>query len=127
MPSDKDRTQKEDFLVSSGKIMNGKEKTNADMIAYQSGVTDIDMKIDSIYGRERKSLSREYSAAGAAMSKDQNEREKYKKSGGRNLGEVGNEIEKLNTREQNSRDSLKIVYSKKNHKTSCSAGTNHET
>ncbi|KXH80442.1 hypothetical protein [Chryseobacterium kwangjuense] len=113
MPSEKDRTQEEDFLVSSGKIMNGKGTSPADMIAYQSGVTDIDMKIDSIYGKERKKLSSEYTAAGAAMSKDKNERERYKKSGGRNLGEVGNDIEKLNTREQNSRDSLKIVYSKK--------------
>ncbi|WP_265131717.1 Bax inhibitor-1 family protein [Chryseobacterium oranimense] len=113
MPEDKDRTQKEDFLVSSGKIMNGTEKLQADIIAYQSGVTDIDMKIDSIYGKERKKLSNEYTAAGAAMSKDKNERERYKKSGGRNLGEVGNDIEKLNAREQNSRDSLKIVYSKR--------------
>lgn len=113
MPGDKDRTQKEDFLVSSGKIMNGTEKLQADIIAYQSGVTDIDMKIDSIYGKERKKLSNEYTAAGAAMSKDKNERERYKKSGGRNLGEVGNDIEKLNAREQNSRDSLKIVYSKR--------------
>ncbi|HBV18008.1 APC family permease [Chryseobacterium carnipullorum] len=113
MPSDQNKTIKEDFLVSSGKIMNGADKTRADMIAYQSGVTDIDMKIDSIYGKTRKKLSSEYSAAGAAMSKDKNEREQYKKSGGRNLGEVGNDIEKLNAREQNSRDSLKIVYSKK--------------
>lgn len=113
MPSEKDRAQEEDFLVSSGKIMNGKGASPADMIAYQSGVTDIDMKIDSIYGKERKKLSSEYTAAGAAMSKDKNEREQYKKSGGRNLGEVGNDIEKLNAREQNSRDSLKIVYSKK--------------
>lgn len=113
MPSDKDRTQKEDFLISSGKIMNGAQKSTADMIAYQSGVTDIDMKIDSIYGKTRKKLSSEYTAAGAAMSKDQNEREQYKKSGGRNLGEVGNDIEKLNTREQGSRDSLKVIYSKK--------------
>ncbi|GEN74126.1 APC family permease [Chryseobacterium lathyri] len=113
MPSDKDRTVKEDFLVSSGKIMNGAEKAQADMIAYQSGVTDIDMKIDSIYGKTRKKLSSEYVAAGAAMSKDKNEREQYKKSGGRNLGEVGNDIEKLNAREQSSRDSLKIIYSKK--------------
>ncbi|WP_343607216.1 APC family permease [Chryseobacterium oranimense] len=113
MPEDKDRTQKEDFLVSSGKIMNGTEKLQADIIAYQSGVTDIDMKIDSIYGKERKKLSNEYTAAGAAMSKDKNERERYKESGGRNLGEVGNDIEKLNAREQNSRDSLKIVYSKR--------------
>lgn len=113
LPSEKDKTQKEDFLVSSGKIMNGTEKLQADIIAYQSGVTDIDMKIDSIYGKERKKLSSEYTAAGAAMSKDKNDRERYKKSGGRNLGEVGNDIEKLNAREQNSRDSLKIVYSKK--------------
>lgn len=113
MPSDKDKTLKEDFLVSSGKIMNGADKARADMIAYQSGVTDIDIKIDSIYGKTRKKLSSEYTAAGAAMSKDKNEREQYKKSGGRNLGEVGNDIEKLNSREQNSRDSLKIVYSKK--------------
>ncbi|MGG5209844.1 APC family permease [Chryseobacterium sp. MIQD13] len=113
MPSDKDKTQKEDFLVSSGKIMNGDEKLKADIIAYQSGVTDIDMKIDSIYGKTRKKLSSEYTAAGAAMSKDKNERDQYKKSGGRNLGEVGNDIEKLNAREQNSRDSLKIIYSKR--------------
>lgn len=112
MPSE-ERTQKEDFVVSSGNIMNGTDKARADMIAYQSGVTDIDMKIDSIYGKERKKLSGEYAAAGAAMSKDKNEREKYKKSGGRNLGEVGNDIEKLNAREQSSRDSLKIVYSKR--------------
>jgi len=114
MPSDKDKTQKEDFIVSSGNIMNGTEKSSADMLAYQSGVTDIDIKIDSIYGRDRRKLITEHQKANSFRnSNNENSYNEYLKKGGRPINDIQKDISSLNGNIDRSKDSLKIIYTKK--------------
>jgi len=110
--SDKNNTQKQLPETSSGTIENG-VKSPSDLVAFQSGFTEIDHVIDSIYWGERRRLSTEYIAATAVMSKSKEEQDQYKKSGGRPVGEVGNDLEKTHAKEKQSRDSLKTVYNKK--------------
>jgi len=105
-------TQKELPEASSGTIENG-VKSPSDLVAFQSGLTEIDHIIDSIYWGERRRLSAEYIAATAVMSKTKEEQDQYKKSGGRSVGEVGNDLEKTHAKEKQSRDSLKTIYNKK--------------
>lgn len=112
LPAD-DRTLQEENTVSSGKIVADAVKTPSDMIAFHSGVSEIDQKIDSMYFGERKSLSNELLNAGLQESKTEKEKEEYKKKGGRNVGEIGHDIQKLSNKEQKSRDSLKIIYTKR--------------
>jgi len=114
MPSDKDKAQKEDFIVSSGNIMNGTEKPSADMLAYQSGVTDIDIKIDSIYGRDRRKLITEHQKANSFRnSNNENSYNEYLKKGGRPINDIQKDISSLNGNIDRSKDSLKIIYTKK--------------
>lgn len=115
LPSDQDKTSKEDFIVSSGNIMNGTEKAPADIMAYQSGVTDIDMKIDSIYGKERRKLINEHQKAAISFqnSNDRNSYEDYLKKGGRPINDIQKDISSFNGTMDKSRDSLKIIYTKK--------------
>lgn len=112
LPAD-DRTLQEENTVSSGKIVADAVKAPSDMIAFHSGVSEIDQKIDSIYFGERKRLSNELLNAGLQESKTEKEKEEYKKKGGRNVGEIGHDIQKLSNKEQKSRDSLKIIYTKR--------------
>lgn len=112
LPAD-DRTLQEENTVSSGKIVADAVKTPSDMIAFHSGVSEIDQKIDSMYFGERKSLSNELLNAGLQESKTEKEKEEYKKKGGRNVREIGHDIQKLSNKEQKSRDSLKIIYTKR--------------
>ncbi|WP_419494866.1 APC family permease [Chryseobacterium bernardetii] len=112
LPAD-DRILQEENTVSSGKIVADAVKTPSDMIAFHSGVSEIDQKIDSMYFGERKSLSNELLNAGLQESKTEKEKEEYKKKGGRNVGEIGHDIQKLSNKEQKSRDSLKIIYTKR--------------
>ncbi|WP_100076737.1 hypothetical protein [Chryseobacterium camelliae] len=98
---------------SSGKI-SGKPDENmmTPMVAYQSGVTDIDMKIDSIYGRKRKELMREHLKASFSRKNEQSY-EAYLKAGGRPIDKIQNDIAKLNERTDAATDSLRRVYRKK--------------
>lgn len=112
LPAD-DRTLQEENTVSSGKIVADAVKAPSDMIAFHSGVSEIDQKIDSMYFGERKRLSNELLNAGLQESKTEKEKEEYKKKGGRNVGEIGHDIQKLSNKEQKSRDSLKIIYTKR--------------
>lgn len=112
LPAD-DRTLQEENTVSSGKIVADAVKAPSDMIAFHSGVSEIDQKIDSMYFGERKRLSNELLNAGLQESKTEKEKEEYKKKGGRNVGEIGHDIQKLSDKEQKSRDSLKIIYTKR--------------
>jgi len=98
---------------SSGKI-SGKPDENmmTPMVAYQSGVTDIDMKIDSIYGRKRKELMREHLKASFSRKNEQSY-EAYLKAGGRPIDKIQNDIAKLNERTGAATDSLRRVYRKK--------------
>lgn len=98
---------------SSGKV-SGKPDENmmTPMVAYQSGVTDIDMKIDSIYGRKRKELMREHLKASFSRKNEQSY-EAYLKAGGRPIDKIQNDIAKLNERTDAATDSLRRVYRKK--------------
>ncbi|OCA77812.1 hypothetical protein BBH99_11140 [Chryseobacterium contaminans] len=111
--SKEDQPRQEEDKISSGTIVTDAVKAPSDMIAFHSGVSEIDQKIDSMYFGERKSLSNELLNAGLQESKTEKEKEEYKKKGGRNVGEIGHDIQKLSNKEQKSRDSLKIVYTKR--------------
>ncbi|MCC3215400.1 APC family permease [Chryseobacterium sp. X308] len=113
LPSDKSNSVQEEKTPSSGKIAGNAVKAPSDMIAFQSGTSEIDLKIDSMYHRERKGLSQELIHAGIIESKTKKDKENYKKAGGREVGEIGKDIEKLVNKEKQSRDSLKIIYTKK--------------
>lgn len=112
LPSEKEK-QQEETGPSSGKIVTNAVKAPADMIAFQSGTSEIDQKIDSMYHRERQGLSKELLNAGIIESKTKEAKENYKKAGGRDVSEIGKDIEKLVNKEKQSRDSLKIIYTKR--------------
>ncbi|MEE6127550.1 nicotinamide mononucleotide transporter family protein [Chryseobacterium arthrosphaerae] len=112
LPSDKNKSEQNE-IVSSGKIVTDAVKAPADMLAFQSGISEIDQKIDSMYHQKRKGLSKELINAGIIESKTKEAKENYKKAGGREVGEIGKDVEKLVNHEKKSRDSLKIIYTKK--------------
>ncbi|AZA79331.1 AzlD domain-containing protein [Chryseobacterium sp. G0186] len=112
LPSDKKESEQEENVTSSGKIVTDAVKAHSDMIAFQSGITEIDQKIDSLYQKERKSLSNELLNAGMLEGQTEKAKEEYKKKGGRNVNEIGRDIQKLNHKEKQSRDSLKTIYTK---------------
>ncbi|AZB01512.1 APC family permease [Chryseobacterium joostei] len=113
LPSDKKESEQEENVESSGKIVTDAVKAPSDMIAFQSGITEIDQKIDSIYQQKRKGLSNELLNAGMLEGQTEKAKEEYKKKGGREVSEIGHDIQKLNGKEQQSRDSLKTIYKKK--------------
>ncbi|MCJ7934805.1 MAG: APC family permease [Chryseobacterium sp.] len=113
LPSEKNKSEQEETGASSGTIVTDAVKAPSDMIAFQSGISEIDQKIDSMYFHKRKELSNELLTAGMIEAKSEKEKENYKKSGGRNVNEIGHDIEKLGRKEQQSRDSLKIIYTQK--------------
>lgn len=112
LPSEKNKPV-EETGASSGTIVDNAVKAPSDMIAFQSGISEIDQKIDSMYFDRRKALSNELLKAGMVEARDSNEKEKYKKSGGRSVNEIGRDIEKLSSKEQQTRDSLKTIYTKR--------------
>ncbi|WP_079240487.1 hypothetical protein [Chryseobacterium indologenes] len=113
LPSDKINSEQEEHNNSSGTIVNNEVKAPSDMIAFQSGTSEIDLKIDSMYHQERKGLSQELIHAGIIESKTKEDKENYKKGGGRDVSEIGRDIEKLVHKEKQSRDSLKTIYTQK--------------
>ncbi|PWN65028.1 hypothetical protein C1631_020680 [Chryseobacterium phosphatilyticum] len=113
LPSDKNKSGQEETKRSSGTVLTDAVKAPSDMIAFQSGISEIDQKIDSMYFQKRRGLSNELLTAGMMEAKNEKEKKEYKKSGGRNVGEIGIDIEKLGSKEQMSRDSLKIIYTKR--------------
>lgn len=113
LPSDKKSNEQQETGPSSGTIVNNAVKAPSDMIAFQSGTSEIDLKIDSMYHQERKGLSKELINAGIIESKTKKDKENYKKAGGRDVGEIGKDIERLVNKEKQSRDSLKTIYTKK--------------
>ncbi|MEJ5102342.1 APC family permease [Chryseobacterium sp. MYb328] len=113
LPSDKDNAGEDGNVVSSGNIVTDAVKAPSDMIAFHSGVSEIDQKIDSMYFDQRKVLSNELLNAGLQESKTKKEKEEYKKKGGREVSAIGHDIQKLSSKEQQSRDSLKTIYTKK--------------
>lgn len=101
--------------VSSGKISEVDEHMMSPVVAYQSGVTDIDLKIDSLYGSERRGLLNEHERA-ASWYKDQDNTDSYReylKNGGRPIEKISEEIDRVSQEIKSSEDSLKKVYQKK--------------
>ncbi|MEN5309760.1 APC family permease [Chryseobacterium cucumeris] len=113
LPSDKNSSEQDENTPSSGKIANNAVKAPSDIIAFQSGTSEIDLKIDSMYHQQRKGLSKELIHAGIIESKTKEDKENYKKGGGRDVSEIGRDIEKLVNKEKQSRDSLKTIYTQK--------------
>lgn len=105
---------KESQSISSGKVQTPDKTMMAPVVAYKSGVTDIDMKIDSMYGKKRRELMKEHMSASLSMSKpDEKSYQEYLKNGGRPLDKIQNDIFKLNDKTDAATDSLKRVYRKK--------------
>lgn len=105
---------KESQSISSGKVQTPDKTMMAPVVAYKSGVTDIDMKIDSMYGKKRRELMKEHMNASLSMSKPgEKSYQEYLKNGGRPLNKIQNDIFKLNDKTDAATDSLKRVYRKK--------------
>ncbi|MCQ4141628.1 APC family permease [Chryseobacterium sp. EO14] len=105
---------KESQPISSGKVQTPDKTMMAPVVAYKSGVTDIDMKIDSMYGKKRRELMKEHMNASLSMSKPgEKSYQEYLKNGGRPLNKIQNDIFKLNDKTDAATDSLKRVYRKK--------------
>lgn len=105
---------KESQSISSGKVQTPDKTMMAPVVAYKSGVTDIDMKIDSMYGKKRRELMKEHMNASLSMSKPgEKSYQEYLKNGGRPLDKIQDDIFKLNDKTDAATDSLKRVYRKK--------------
>ncbi|WDF48654.1 APC family permease [Chryseobacterium sp. KACC 21268] len=86
----------------------------APVIGYKSGVTDIDLKIDSMYGKKRQSLIQEFTKASMFIGKkDEKSYQDYLKEGGRPIKEIQDEVMDFEDKTFFSKDSLKLVYRKK--------------
>ena len=111
----KEEPAKDQSMISSGKISGVNKDLMKPAVAYQSGVTDIDMKIDSMYGKDRRRLMDEHMKALLRYNdtKDKNSYEEYLKNGGKPINEIYKEITDHQTKVKTSEDSLKKVYSKK--------------
>ncbi|WP_294302940.1 APC family permease [uncultured Chryseobacterium sp.] len=100
--------------ISSGKVQTAEKPMMKPVVAYQSGVTDIDMKIDSMYGAKRRKLMKEHLNASLKYSKPgEKEYQEYLKNGGRPIGKIQEDIFKLNDETNAATDSLRRVYRKK--------------
>jgi len=110
----KDKSPNE-IPVSSGTVSKKmEEKMMKPVVAYQSGVTDIDMKIDSMYGVKRHELMNESAAATALYyTNKENNYEDYLKNGGRPIEKISKESDSLENKIKTATDSLKRVYRKK--------------
>lgn len=83
-------------------------------MAYKSGATDIDMKIDSMYGEKRLKLNDELMKASMFIGKqDEKSYQDYLKEGGRPIKEIRDEIMDFEDKTFFSTDSLKLIYRKK--------------
>ncbi|WP_294324012.1 APC family permease [uncultured Chryseobacterium sp.] len=100
--------------ISSGKIQAPDKTVMSPIVAYKSGVTDIDIKIDSMYGAIRRKLMKEQLTASLEYSKPgEKSYQEYLKNGGRPIDKIQNDIFKLNDKTDAATDSLKRVYRKK--------------
>ncbi|MCU7618835.1 APC family permease [Chryseobacterium sp. PBS4-4] len=101
-------------MASSGKVSDVDKDIMTPVVAYQSGVTDIDLKIDSMYGRKRNDLTKEHINASLELSKpNEKSYEEYLKNGGRPIDKIQADIFNLNDKTSAATDSLKKIYRKK--------------
>lgn len=96
-----------------GTVSNDKSRLPK-TLSFESGITEIDLKIDSIYRKERKKVSEDYKKAVISFSSEKSQEYRdYLKKGGRPLPEIAEEIDSLKNNIATSKDSLKRVYNKK--------------
>ncbi|MFN4365692.1 APC family permease [Chryseobacterium hispalense] len=111
MNLNKDKPE-ESSKISSGKVQSPEKPMMKPIVAYQSGVTDIDMKIDSMYGKKRRDLAAEQLMLITGNIEDKSYKE-YLENGGRPIEKISKESDSLENRITNATDSLKRVYRKK--------------
>ncbi|MCW3160004.1 APC family permease [Chryseobacterium oryctis] len=100
-------------IVNSSENIPVVKSKPSDPLMFESGVTEIDIKVDSLYKQKRNDLSRElirtrhaYSANNEEVIKDHEAR------GGRTLEAVESDIAVTKNSMRKSKDSLKKIYSK---------------
>lgn len=99
--------------TSSGKVNEGNRKL-ANTLSFESGITEIDLKIDSIYRKKRTKISNEYTNAVIPFASENSfEYKDYLEKGGKPLPEIAKEIDSLKKNIATSKDSLKRIYNKK--------------
>jgi hypothetical protein len=108
----KDESRQIPPMVSSGKVSEIDENMMKPAVAYQSGVTDIDMKIDSMYGKKRNELANEKIMLLTGNIEEKSYKE-YVKNGGRPIEKISKESDSLENKIITATDSLKRVYHKK--------------
>ncbi|WP_345990605.1 APC family permease [Chryseobacterium sp. Chry.R1] len=88
--------------VSSGNVFSKEalKNQNPGKLAFESGLTEIDMKIDSLYHNERKELMKDYAAAS-------------KGSDAKEMNKVEKKLENYRAKESKTRDFLKKIYNRK--------------
>ncbi|WP_435523491.1 hypothetical protein [Chryseobacterium indoltheticum] len=69
--------------------------------AFKSGVTEIDIKIDSIYRKRRGKLMNDFALANTKYSR------------GKSMDDIEKDVEKYRIDEGKTKDSLKTIYNKK--------------
>lgn len=105
----------ENVHASDASIVEGAPMPPPPAIAYQSGVTDIDMKIDSMFGDRRNQLRKENSDAMMILMSSKREKryEEYVKNGGRPMEKIQMEYLAIQKRIKTAEDSLRNVYNGK--------------
>lgn len=93
----KDETDKNN--ISSGKIQQSKDIGK--ILAFKSGITEVDIKIDSIYRKRRGKLMNDFALANSKFSR------------GKSMNDVENDVKKYGIDENKTKDSLKTIFSKK--------------
>ncbi len=103
-----------DKEVSSKIAVQNNKNRLAENLSFESGITEIDLKIDSVYGEKRRKLMNEYERSAKAFTSEDNvDYQNYLKNGGQPLQEIAADADELNKRTETSKDSLKTVYNKK--------------
>lgn len=108
----REETSKNIPMASSGSISNEDKNQINPVIAYKSGVTDIDMKIDSMYGRKRQELATERLMLLTGNTEEETYKE-YIKNGGRPIEKISKEADSIENKVVTAKDSLKKVYRQK--------------
>ncbi|GAA5095290.1 hypothetical protein GCM10023210_27810 [Chryseobacterium ginsengisoli] len=108
----KEKSEKTIPLEASESVSKIDENQMKPTVAYQSGVTDIDMKIDSMYGRKRQELATEKLMLLTGNTEEESYKE-YLKNGGRPIEKISKEADSIENKITTATDSLKKVYSKK--------------
>lgn len=92
------KDESEEEKISSGKIQQSNEIGK--ILAFKSGITEIDIKIDSLYRKRREKLVSDFHKAAG----------KYHE---KSMADVEKDVKKYSIDEKKTKDSLKTIYNKK--------------